>query len=144
MKLIPTYGAEDVPFGTSADELLRRLGSPVTEQTLDDVDTHPKSRRVLNYVKRGFLVTPEHGVISVDIEAEQATIELWDTPINDMSSAELAGFLNNNGCKSTTTSLDSWGEQDVEALSQGIIASFCEGTLKSIEVHDPSWRQLSP
>jgi hypothetical protein len=145
MKLIPKLGADDIRFGTPADELIRRFGAPTSVQQLNDVDTRPKSRHIMNYVKRDFLVTPERGMISISVEIEgaQSTIELWDTPINDMSPTELVIFLEKQGCKSTLTNPDGWGDQTVESLSYGIIAYFCEGTLESIEIHDPSWHMAN-
>jgi hypothetical protein len=143
MKLIPKLGADGTRFGTPADELVRQLGTPISEQQLGDVDTHPKSRCIMNYEGRDFLVTPELGIISLDIEAPRLTIELWDTPINDMSPTELAGFLEKQGCESTLTNPDGWGDQTVESLSNGIIAFFSDGTLEAIELHDPSWRMAN-
>lgn len=103
MKLIPKIGAEDIPFGTSADELLHKLGSPVSEHILNDVDGYPKSRHEMDYGARGFLVTPEFGVIAIDVDAEQVRIELWGTFINDMSPTDLATFLHERGCESKVT-----------------------------------------
>jgi hypothetical protein len=142
MKLIPKLGADDIRFGTPEDELVRRFGSPTSVQSLNDVDLYPKSRRLMSYVERDFLVTPELGMISisVDIEATRSIIDLWGTPINDMSPTELADFLEKQGCESTLTNPDGWGDQTVTSHTHGIIAFFCEKTLEAIEVCDPLWR----
>ena len=140
MNVVPKTGMSDVPFGMSDAELVKLLGPPITEQTLGDVDTHPRARRVLNYVDRGFLTTPELGVISIMLEAEQTSISLWDTEINSMNPTELAEFLAGKQCGVRIAKPDGWRDQDVESLEHGIIASFCENQLESIEVYDPTWR----
>jgi hypothetical protein len=56
MKLIPKLGADDIRFGTPEDELVRRFGSPASVQSLNDVDMYPKSRRLMSYAERDFLV----------------------------------------------------------------------------------------
>ena len=140
MNIVPKIGMDDVLFGESIAELLDRLGSPVSEHTLDDIDTHPKSRLVLNYVNRGFLATPELGVISITVETEQSLITLWGTEINSMNQSELAEFLTSKQCDARIGTTDGWGDSDVESLDHGIIASFSENQLESIELHDPTWR----
>lgn len=144
MNVVPKTGMSDVPFGMSDADLIELLGLPITEQTLNDVETHPKSRRVLNYVERGFLTTPELGVISIILDAKQTSVSLWDTEINSMNPSELAEFLAAKRCDVRMANPDGWGDQDVEALDHGIIASFCENRLESIEVHDSTWRDNCP
>ena len=74
------------------------------------------------------------------METEQSLITLWGTEINSMNQSELAEFLTNKQCDARIGTTDGWEDSDVESLDHGIIASFSENRLESIEVHDPTWR----
>ena len=142
MNLIPLVGTADIPFGTSESDILQRLGPPTTTQSLSEVDGYPSSRRVLNYAQCGFLVTPELGTIAVTaVASEKSTICLWGTDISKMSPDELGDYLRAAGQTVVIKRDSQWDDVDVEALDCGVIASFCEGTFESIDIHDPSWRQ---
>ncbi len=138
MNVLPKLGMQEVPFGMPEANLIKLLGPPAAEQTLGDVENHPKSRRVLEYVERTFLVTPELGVISITFE--NLPVSLWGTEISEMSPSELAKFLTSKQCDVSVGEPDGWGDQDVESRGYGIIASFCKGRLECIEIYNPTWR----
>lgn len=140
MNLEPTVGCPGVPFGTLERDLVESLGRPKNTQVLPDTEGYPRSRRTLNYVRYGFLVTPEQGVIAILVEATETRVLLWDTDITDMSSAELCSFIGARGHDARIGMPDRWGDYDVEAIDCGIIAAFSEGKLESIEIHQPGWR----
>ena len=66
MKLIPLAGLKDVSFGTKIGNLIDLFGLPHREQILDDVETHPKCRKILIYENFDLLVTPKLGLIDVE------------------------------------------------------------------------------
>ncbi len=140
MNIVPKVGMSDVPFGMPIDDLTDLLGQPSSEQFLCDTDGYPKSRRVLNYSDRAFLLTPSLGVVAIAIESQKSEIELWRIKINKMSPSEFANMLESHDGSATISEPDGWGDLEVESIKQGIVASFNENQLESIEVHDPSWR----
>lgn len=141
MKLTPLAGSEDIPFGTSAGELLKQLGPPESKQSLGDQDGYPRFRELYNYGDVGYLTAGKLGVVSVEIDTERVPVELWGHRVNQLSPAELKTLLHSNGCEVAVSDPNGWGDQSVDSFACGVIASYSDGVLVCIELQDPSWRQ---
>jgi hypothetical protein len=142
VNLIPTVGADDIAFGTPEAAIIALLGKPATDQQLKDVDGYPASRRVLNYIQRGFLVTPDHGMVAVIVEAAESPIVLSGKDVSRLSLTDLAAFIEALGYSAAIKKHRRSRDCEVESLDGGIVACFVENKLESTEIHDPSWRTM--
>ena len=102
VKLAIGIGFQDIPFGSSDDLVLENFGPPIDEQLLNDIATHPRSRRLLRYSDYDVLVTPEFGLISVTVTSD-SSINFQGIWINSFTPGEFLELLRTEGCTSVLT-----------------------------------------
>jgi hypothetical protein len=142
INLIPPFGADNIPFGTPESALVERFGKPITEQQLSNTTGYPIDRRVLDYRVLYFLVNADNGLISITVDMSDFSIVLWGKDVSLLSPTELQTYIGTIGYSTSVENEPQWDECDVMASECGLIASFCEGKLESIEINNPSWRKI--
>jgi hypothetical protein len=142
MNLIPTVGTDDISFGMSELRVVQRFGQPVSKQQLLNIDGYPKDRRILDYAEYSFLINPYAGLLSITVDISADRLTLWGRDILLFSPEELQIYIRTMGYSTSIECDLQWDECHVTAIECGLIAYFCEDKLESIEIDNPSWRNM--
>jgi hypothetical protein len=140
INLVPPFGADGIPFSTAESILVEIFGKPMTEQKLSNTDGYLIDRRVLDYGKHYFLINVDNGLIAITVDISNSPIILWGKDVSLLSPIELQTYIGTIGYSTSIEYEPQWDEYDVMAIDCGLIASFCEGKLESIEISNPSLR----
>ncbi|MCC9602238.1 hypothetical protein LOC67_16910 [Stieleria sp. JC731] len=104
---------------------------------MNDVDSHPKGRRRLEYGDFSVTIASELGVFGMSVRVSSEPLMLWDTKINGFTAQQIADLLASHGAESETAPLTAWGSTDVYSASLGVLAYFADDQINELEILVP-------
>jgi hypothetical protein len=140
MHIIPGEGTDTIKFGMDADRVVALIGEPDSTRPYGDTPGYPRGRVSLAYPGMSILVAPALGVISIDADCDALDVTLWGFRLRNCTSETLMDLLARERVDADRIPADGWGDFRVEALSAGLLLSFCDGTLLGVEVMKPDLR----
>lgn len=137
MRLTPTRGSDDIPFGASYRDVVRVFGHPDSDDPVHDIESYPKGRRSLKYDEVSVTIGSEIGVCGMGIRVRSEPIYLWNTRINEFTTRQFAVLLASHGATFETAPLTAWNSTDIFSDDHGILAYFANDRVYEINITIP-------